>query len=398
MGQSVNPVGFRLGQTRAWPVIPSFVYSRLEDSYLSLFYLFFFFDRFLNSLFHKIRVCGKKKKRSKFSLFRSLYYSHSKVFFSSNIVFFNIFFFRPRLVSRIRSFFKLSYNAFARSNLLALTTRTGFFIQKVLSHKKRKRRGGSSWTKAQLNAPFTLDKRYFKQTLFSRVLYQPSKKRAQAVLFFKFFFNVLFNSFFSFLSNQINIFFKRFYANFKVKIKLYAIKFYWCYPTLLNRFFERRLKRRYSLSMIFKPITRIFYAGKRIFIRSRIGKRIRQRIFSPVGKRSRIRFRRILEFRKRERQKGKPLVAFLPLGGLSLSASGRFTRQQMAQKFFRTFGRVPFGSFSATIDFSFKPVRLKNSTVGLKTSVLGIYPNESLKAKCPSIFFSPSYVSLFFTK
>lgn len=351
MGQSVNPIGFRLGISRSWSVRPSFVYNSLSQGYFKVFFFFRFFDRFLNFLFLRLRSVGSTM--SSFSPFRSIFYSHFRASFFFKSLYLHIFFFKPSFLARIKKAFKRTKpGGRRRLNFGPILSKLGYYFSEVLVKKRRRRRGGSKWKKSELNRPHKLDRKYLKNTLFN---YGGLFKKTRATADFSFFnvpFYTVFGPFFRFIRSYILDLVYRFFSIFDIKVSFHAIKFYWFYPGLVARFITRKVKQRYSFGSIMAPIYRVFFFTKSVYNKFA---NLRQRLF-------------------------------LPLGGFGLSAGGRFNRQQMARSYKRFFRRVPFSSPTEPVDYAFFPSRLKNSAIGLKIFLNGIIFSPSLKNKTAFLY------------
>jgi hypothetical protein len=145
----------------------------------------------------------------------------------------------------------------------------------------------------------------------------------------------------------------------KLKVTFYPLKHYWCHPTLVNRFFARKIRSRRSPLFLVQTIKRVFFSGITRFFR------------------------------------GKSNASSddaLPLAGFRVKIAGRWTRQQMAQLFKKTYGRVSNSTQTARIDHYQAPIRLKNSSVGVSISLQS--PTLSPNSYAFSQSAKPTYRSL----
>lgn len=351
MGQAVNPAGFRVGFTKPWPVQTSDFYGRPDETHFRFSFFFWELGFYVRKLFGAVKKAARRlssKSRRNASYFSSYFklfeYSHLRIVSFFKFIRVNVFFYQPSLLKRLAALKTIVYGVWKqrkrRSPAFRFLRPTITLLNAIIFDKSRyrkvKRRGGSKLTRSQIYRKVNRYVSSYRRSKFTAIspflFFQP------LMVFFRFLFFFYFVSFFKFLARLVKKFSVPFLNWFrrKLKVTFYPLKHYWCHPTIVNRFFARKIRNRKSPLFLVQTIKRVFFSGVTLFRKG--------------GRRG-------------------FLTSALPLEGFRIKVAGRWTRQQMAQLFKKTYGRVSASSQTAHIDYYQAPARLKNSSVGISISI-----------------------------
>lgn len=354
MGQAVNPGGFRVGFTKPWPVQTSDFYGRPDETHFRFSFFFWELGFYIAKLFGAVkkaarRLSAKSRQNSSYfsSYFKLFEYSHLRIVSFFKFIRVNIFFFQPSLLKRLAVLGNVISSVWKKGKIGGRRSSSDFFVKSSVTmlnaiifnrarYRKVRRRGGSKLTRSQIYRKANRYVSSYRSSKFPAI--SPFLYFQPLLVFFRFLFFFYFGSFFKFMSRLVKKFSLPFLRWFKrtLKVTFFPLKHYWCHPTIVNRFFARKIRNRRSPLFLVQTIKRVFFSGVNRFYR------------------------------------GKPSVSLddaLPLAGFRVKIAGRWTRQQMAQLFKKTYGRVSNSTQTARIDHYYAPIRLKNSSVGVSISI-----------------------------